>query len=326
VIAMPFNIDPSHLFYAVVALAVIFTVEALYMTFSHRHSYRRQTNARLTAMEGKENREQVLIELRRQRGLSTEGKYRMPVVWLNRLVLQSGAKLGLMRLFVICLALGASAFMVALYIMQENGLVSALAAVAAGLALPLLVLHVMRLRRQKKFSAQLPEALDVVVRSLKAGHPVPVALGMVGREMGDPVGSEFGMVLDELTYGLDLETVLRNLYHRVGQEDLGLMVTAVSLQSSTGGNLSEVLGNLSRIIRERFKLRRKVRALSAEGRVSAYGLASLPAVLFLVLQVIAPKYYGDVWADPLVQPALMLTVFWAVVGMIIMFKMVNFKY
>jgi tight adherence protein B len=198
--------------------------------------------------------------------------------------------------------------------------------VGIGVALPLLVLSVMRRRRQKKFAAQLSEALDIVVRSLKAGHPVPVALGMVGREMGDPVGSEFGMVVDELTYGLDLETVLRNLYHRVGQEDLGLMVTAVSLQSSTGGNLTEVLGNLSRIIRERFKLRRKVRALSAEGRISAYGLASLPLALFLLLQVIAPGYYGDIWEDPLVQPALMATVAWAIVGMIMMYKMVNFKY
>jgi tight adherence protein B len=133
-------------------------------------------------------------------------------------------------------------------------------------------------------------------------------------------------VLDELTYGLDFETVLRNLYHRVGQEDLGLMVTAVSLQSSTGGNLSEVLSNLSRIIRERSKLRRKVRALSAEGRVSAYGLASLPAILFLVLQFIAPAYYGDIWEDPLVQPALIATIAWCMVGIFIMYKMVNFKY
>jgi tight adherence protein B len=207
-----------------------------------------------------QNREQVLIEMRRQRGLSTEGKFLIPVLWLNRLVLQSGTKLGLMRLFLVCLSLSASAFMAGAYLFQENALLSGLAAVAVGMALPLLILSVMRRRRQKKFAAQLPEALDIVVRSLKAGHPVPVALGMVGREMGDPVGSEFGMVVDELTYGLDLETVLRNLYHRVGQEDLGLMVTAVSLQSSTGGNLSEVLGNLSRIIRERFKLRRKVRA------------------------------------------------------------------
>ena len=325
---MPFdlNINTTYLFYAVVALAVIFAVEALYLILSHRLTYRRQTNSRLAAMAGRENREQVLIEMHRQRGLSTEGRYLLPAVWLKRLVLQSGIKLGLLRLFLICLSLSASAFMITAFILQEGPLVSVLVAVAVGVVLPLLVLSVMRWRRQKKFSVQLPEALETVVRSLKAGHPVPVALGMVGREMGDPVGSEFGIVLDELTYGLDLETVLKNLYHRVGQEDLGLMVTAVSLQSSTGGNLSEVLSNLSRIIRERFKIRRKVRSLSAEGRVSAYGLSALPAILFLVLQVIAPKYYGEIWNDPLVQPALIATVAWAMVGMIIMFRMVNFKY
>jgi tight adherence protein B len=140
------------------------------------------------------------------------------------------------------------------------------------------------------------------------------------------VGTEFGMVLDELTYGLDFETVLRNLYHRVGQEDLGLMVTAVSLQSSTGGNLTEVLSNLARVIRERFKLRRKVRALSAEGRVSAYGLSVLPLLLFFLLSFIAPGYYGDIWEDPIVQPVLIATVIWAMVGMFMMYKMVNFKY
>jgi tight adherence protein B len=325
---MPFNIDinNTYLFYTVVALAVIFAVEAIYLVVSHRLSYRRKTNARLGAMEGSQTREQVLLEMRRRRGLSTEGKFLIPVLWLNRLVLQSGTKLGLMRLFLVCLSISATAFMIGAYILQQNALLSGLAAVAVGMALPLLILMVMRGRRQKKFSAQLPEALDIVVRSLKAGHPVPVALGMVGRELGDPVGSEFGMVLDELTYGLDFETVLRNLYHRVGQEDLGLMVTAVSLQISTGGNLTEVLGNLSRIIRERFKLRRKVRALSAEGRVSAYGLSALPAVLFFLLTFIAPGYYGDIWEDPIVQPALMATVVWAMVGMFALYRMVNFKY
>ncbi|MEX2482209.1 MAG: type II secretion system F family protein [Gammaproteobacteria bacterium] len=323
---LPFTINTTYLFYTVVALSVIFAVEALWLVFSHRMSYRRKTNSRLAAMEGKQTREQVLIALRRQRGLSMEGRYLLPVVWLNRLVLQSGIKLGLVRLFLVCLSLCASAFMLAIYSFGANVLVAALIALGAGVVLPLIVMQMMRWRRQSKFAAQLPEALDVVVRSLKAGHPVPVALGMVGREMPDPVGSEFGMVVDELTYGLDLETVLRNLYHRVGQEDLGLMVTAVSLQSSTGGNLSEVLSNLSRIIRERFKIRRKVSALSAEGRVSAYGMAVLPLALFLLLQVIAPAYYGDIWDHPLVQPALMLTVFWATLGMIMMYKMVNFKY
>jgi tight adherence protein B len=325
---MPFNFDLNspYLFYAVIALAVIFAIEAVYLTFSHRFSYRRQTNTRLAAMEGKQTREQVLIELRRQRGLSTEGRYLLPIVWLNRLVLQSGSKLGLTKLLLICLFLSACVFIVVAYVLKENVLLSVLAAVAVGVGLPIVILSFQRRRRQKKFAAQLPEALEIVVRSLKAGHPVPVALGMVGRELSDPAGSEFGMVLDELTYGLDFETVLRNLYHRVGQEDLGLMVTAVSLQSSTGGNLTEVLGNLARVIRERFKLRRKVRALSAEGRVSAYGLSALPALLFLVLTVIAPGYYGDIWEDPIVKPMLMGAVVWAMVGMFIMYKMVNFKY
>jgi tight adherence protein B len=325
---MPFdiNINTTYLFYAVLALAVIFAVEAIYLIFSHRISYNRRTNARLSAMEGKQSREQVLVQMRRQRGLSTEGKFLLPVLWLNRLVLQSGSQLGLVRMFLLCASLSASVYMIAAYVFYVNVVVSSLAAAALGVGLPILFLVVMRKRRQAKFAAQLPEALDVVVRSLKAGHPVPVALGMVGREMGDPAGSEFGILVDELTYGSDLETVLRNLYQRVGQEDLGLMVTAVSLQSSTGGNLTEVLSNLSRIIRARFKLRRKVRALSAEGRVSAYGLSSLPVVLFFILLVIAPKYYGDIWEDPIVQPALMATAVWAIVGMIVMYRMVNFKY
>ena len=94
----------------------------------------------------------------------------------------------------------------------------------------------MRKRRQKTFGAQFPDALDIIVRSLRAGHPVPVAIAMVAREMPDPIGTEFGIVADEITYGADLETAMRNLYFRVGQDDLPLFVTAVAIQSSTGGN------------------------------------------------------------------------------------------
>ena len=111
--------------------------------------------------------------------------------------------------------------------------------------LPLLVLKFKRGRRQKAFGAQFPDALDIIVRSLRAGHPVPIAIAMVAREMADPIGTEFGIVADEITYGADLETGMRNLYFRIGQEDLPLFVTAVAIQSSTGGNLGEILQNLS---------------------------------------------------------------------------------
>ena len=191
--------------------------------------------------------------------------------------------------------------------------------------LPLLVLKFKRGRRQKQFGAQFPDALDIIVRSLRAGHPVPIAISMVAREMADPIGTEFGIVADEITYGADLETGMRNLYFRLGQEDLPLFVTAVAIQSSTGGNLGEILENLSSVIRQRFKMRRKIRALAAEGRASAMILSSLPILMFLVIQVVTPDFYASVWHEDITKMALAGAVGWMLIGNLIMYRMVNFK-
>ena len=323
---MPFDIDVIYFIYILVALAAIFAIEATYLIISRRVSYKQRANSRLQGFDDGAEGEQILVELRRQRGLSKEGRFVLPVLSLNRLVLQSGLRIGLARLIAICLIFAAATFALFGFYLQVGILVASVAAIIVGGVLPFMVLYMMRSMRRYKFSSQLPDAIDIVVRSLRAGHPVPVALGMVGREMPDPVGSEFGMALDELTYGLDLEESMKNMYYRVEQEDLGLMVTAVSLQHTTGGNLSEVLGNLSRIIRARFKMRRKVRALSAEGRVSAYGLSALPAIVFVTLKILAPGYYGDIWDEPITVPLLIGIIVWALIGMAIMYKMVNFKF
>jgi tight adherence protein B len=204
--------------------------------------------------------------------------------------------------------------------------------IACGLAalfcctlLPLLVLRFLRGRRHRKFGMLFPDAIDVIVRSLRAGHPVPIAIQMVGREMPDPIGSEFGMVADEITYGADLETALRNMYFRVGQEDMPLFVTAVAIQGSTGGNLSEILGSLSAVIRLRFKMRRKIKALASEGRFSALLLSSLPIAMFLILQMMSPEFYGSVWHIEATKIALGAAGAWMLVGNLIMHKMINFK-
>ena len=168
-------------------------------------------------------------------------------------------------------------------------------------ALPYLVLRMLRSRRQKKFGAQFPDALDIIVRSLRAGHPVPIAITMVGREMADPIGSEFGIVSDEITYGADLEAAMRNLYARIGSDDLPLFVTAVAIQGSTGGNLGEILEDLSGVIRQRFKMRRKIRALAAEARASALILSALPIGMFIVIQFVAPEFYASVWNEHLTK-------------------------
>jgi tight adherence protein B len=148
---------------------------------------------------------------------------------------------------------------------------------------------------------------------------------MVGREMGDPIGSEFGIVTDEITYGADLETAMRNLYARIGSDDLPLFVTAVAIQGSTGGNLGEILQNLSGVIRQRFKMRRKIRALAAEGRASAMILSALPIGMFFIILWLVPDFYGSVWDVPLTKELVGGASFWMVIGNLIMFRMVNFK-
>jgi tight adherence protein B len=321
---MSFNIDPIYVVYLFVALAAGLAAEAVYLLFFTSRSYRKNINRRLQLLDGQTDREHTLVQLRRERGLSSGGDYRLPLVKLNRLILQSGVTLGLPKLL-IYIGVGAL-FAFATVMFTRDSMLEALgAAVFAATALPLLVLKIKRGRRQKAFGAQFPDALDIIVRSLRAGHPVPIAITMVAREMADPIGSEFGIVADEITYGADLETAMRNLYFRIGQDDLPLFVTAVAIQTSTGGNLGEILENLSAVIRDRFKMRRKIRALAAEGRASAMILSSLPILMFLIVQLVAPEFYASVWHEDLTKVCLGGAACWMGVGNFIMYKMVNFR-
>ena len=321
---MSFDIDPIYLVWLFVAISAGLTAEALYLLFFSRASYRSQINRRLRLSRDQKSRENVLVALRRERGLTSGGHYQLGLVGLNRLVLQSGLTIGLPRLVIIVAVISVLAF-VAVFLLRDDLVEAAAAALLSATALPYLALRMLRGNRQKKFAAQFPDALDTIVRSLRAGHPVPIAITMVGREMPDPMGSEFGMVSDEITYGADLETAMRNLYSRIGSDDLPLFVTAVGIQSSTGGNLGEILENLSGVIRQRFKMRRKIRALAAEGRASAMILSALPIGMFVVIQFLVPDFYGSVWHEHLTKVLLGCGIGWMLAGNLIMFKMVNFK-
>jgi tight adherence protein B len=321
---MPFNIDLIYVIYLFVALAAGLFVEGVYLLFFNTRSYRKNVNRRLKLMDKQVDRESVLVQLRRERGLSMTGDYRLPLVALNRLILQSGLKLGIGTFAIYLVVLALFAFGLVM-VTREDLLQASGAALFCCTLLPLLVLKFKRSRRQKKFGAQFADALDIIVRSLRAGHPVPISITMVAREMADPIGSEFGIVADEITYGADLETGMRNLYFRIGQDDLPLFVTAVAIQSSTGGNLGEILENLSAVIRQRFKMRRKIRALASEGRASAMILSSLPILMFLVIQIITPDFYASVWNEDLTKMCLAGAASWMGIGNFIMYRMVNFR-
>jgi tight adherence protein B len=321
---MSFDLDPIYVIYLLVAVSAGMFVEGAYLLFFSGASYRKNVNRRLKLLRNEPNRENILVQLRKERGLTSAGNYRVGLEFLNRLILQSGLTIGLGKLLTF-VAVGAVVSFSLGLIWRGDLLQALLMALFCGTALPLLVLRYLRSRRQKTFGAQFPDGLDMIVRSLRAGHPVPIALTMVAREMKDPIGGEFGIVVDEITYGADLETALRNLYFRIGQDDLPLFVTAVAIQGSTGGNLGEILENLSGVIRQRFKMRRKIRALAAEGRASAIILSSLPIAMFLIIQVVAPDFYAGVWNEDITKTALAIAGTWMGIGNFIMYRLVNFR-
>jgi tight adherence protein B len=319
-----FDFDPVYLFYLLIGVSAAMFAEGAYLLARNKSTYRKNVNRRLKVMDGTTDRESVLVQLRRERGLTASGDYRLPLINLNQLLLQSGLSLGLGRLAFIAAALAFGGFVAG---MVFGGKLShaAIFALLGGVALPLLVLKILRKRRQKAFSALFPDAIDIITRSLRAGHPVPVAIGMVAREMPDPLGSEFGIVTDEITYGADLESAMRSLFYRVGSDDLPLFVTAVAIQGTTGGNLGEILENLSKVIRDRFKMRRKIRSLASEARASALILSSLPIAMFAIIYFLVPDFYGSVWKEDLTKIGLALGASWMGIGNFIMYRMVNFK-
>jgi tight adherence protein B len=321
---MPFEWDQAYVFYGLAAVSAILFAEAIYLLLFKATSYRSRINRRLSLLTDSPDRVNILVQLRKERGLNREGGLRLPFESLNRLILQSGLTMGLSRLGVIVALAAVVAFAAAVVI--RGSIAEALGwALFTGVLAPYIGLRMLRGRRQKRFGLQFPDAIDIIVRSLRAGHPVPIAVSMVSREMPDPIGTEFGLVADEVTYGADLETAMRNLYFRVGQDDLPLFVTAVAIQGTTGGNLGEILQNLSTVIRQRFKMRRKVKALAAEGRMSAIMLSSLPIGVFFMIHLVSPDFYGSVWQFDLTKMILAAAGAWMLIGNFAMYRMVNFR-
>jgi tight adherence protein B len=314
-----------QVFYACVVLAAVFAGEAAYLLFSEVKSNRDRVNRRVRLSQPDGDRQAVLLQLRKERGIAASGDVGGRMAALASLVAQAGLTVGLPKLVGFSVLSGV-ATAVAVGIMRQSLLEAAVGFLVGTLLLPLFVLQSMRKRRRSKFGIQLPEAIELIVRSLKAGHPVPVAIGLVGRELADPVGTEFGIVADEVTYGSDLVSALRKMQSRVGQEDLPLFLTAVSIQATSGGNLREILQSLADVIRQRIKMRRKIKAISAEGRISAYFLTAMPLLLLLAINVMSPDYYGEVWGETMTQIGLLCAGGWLVMGNLMMKKMISFRF
>jgi tight adherence protein B len=187
------------------------------------------------------------------------------------------------------------------FYVELNAILAMLVSAIFGIGLPLFALTIFRNRRMGKLTAQLPETLDMIVRSLKAGHPIPVAVGLVAKDMAQPIGTEFKLAHDTMAFGLDLREALMRMSERLHTvPELRYVVSAIRIQATSGGNLAEVLASVSKLMRESHKLKMKVKAISAEGRMSGNILAAVPILVVVVLNIITPSYYrGAVENKPL---------------------------
>ncbi|RLE24396.1 MAG: secretion system protein [Actinobacteria bacterium] len=218
---------------------------------------------------------------------------------MDRLALlleQSGRKMPAHRLLLLSISMGIAGGALAWY--STNNYLVGIVAGALLAAIPFLKINLDRSKRLARFEEQLPEAMDIMVRALKAGHPFSGTLKLVAEEMDQPISTEFGIVFADINYGLEVKQAFLNLLERVPNMTLMTVVTAVIVQKETGGNLAETLANISAIVRSRFRFQRKVRSMSAEGRMSAWVLVLIPFVLFVGLMVTSPNYLTDLITEP----------------------------
>lgn len=307
----------------VIFAAVLLAVEAIYGLVSRLWHTQKSVTRRLTLSRQSTDRPEVLEALRPERNNFDR---KNPLLgMLNDRLAQAGMRMGRGMLLLVISALLATSYLVWSVILGI-GLLSTSIALLSTLGLSSLFLEMRRQKRMAEFTEQLPDALDVVVRGVRVGYPLPTALNLVARELPDPIGAEFAMTSDEIFFGQDVRTAVENLYSRVGHEDLQFFVVAINVQNQTGGNLAEVLARLSRLLRTRSKLRLKIRSLSAEGRISAVVLSLMPFVLFGGISLISPSYFGEIRNDPLVMPALIYGAISLLIGNVLMYRMVHFKF
>ena len=308
--------------YIIIFCAVLLAVQGGYWLFAEQQRTRGAINRRLVLAKQTGSAQEIFETLKRERGLI--GLDNEHFARLNDLIVQTGLRLDGKLLIVIAFSLGVL-FFVLFGIAFGYGLLSFIfSAIFSALSM-VLFLALIRRKRIAKFSEQLPDAIDVIVRGVKSGYPFTVALGLVAKEMSDPIGTEFGMTSDEISFGSEIGAALDNLFHRVGHGDLLYLIMSLKIQNQTGGNLAEILSRLARLLRERAMLRLKVRAISAEGRLSAVFLTAMPFVLFGVISLMQPDYFYSVRNHPIIMPALVVGLIMLGVGNVIIYRMVNFK-
>ena len=319
-----------YLFATLIFIAVVLMVEGLYLSWNSTKGPEAERVARrLRVMSAGGYADQQMISITKERLLSNAPLLqrllvRIPrVSALDRLLQQSGKSWSVADVLGMTLLTFVAVFFVSSYFALPFLLQLAL---AGGLAtVPILLVSRAKSKRLTRIENQLPDALDLMGRALRAGHAFPTALKMVGDEMNDPLAAEFRIAFDEVNFGISMPDALSNMATRVPSTDLRYFVIAVLIQRETGGNLSELLTSISAIIRDRIKLMGQVKVLSAEGKMSAWVLGLLPFGAAAMIQLTNPEFLEVLYTDPGGRKMLAVAFTMMVFGVLVMRKVIRIR-
>ncbi|MEL7258958.1 MAG: type II secretion system F family protein [Pseudomonadota bacterium] len=320
------SISAEPIIYGLIFVGVLVLVEGLYLTvFGRSISLNNRVNRRLEMLDKSGNREEVMEKLRKEMEQHLKAR-KIPLYSILSNKAQKAAiaftpkqlvflMIGLSFLAFVGLSVGtATPFAVRIVV-----------SAAMGVGGVFTWINMKANKRMALLEEQLPDAIELMVRSLRVGHPFSSAISIVSDEVADPLATEFGVIADEAAYGRDMGEALKDMAERIDMQDLRFLAVAVTIQQQSGGNLAEILDGLAKVIRARFRLFRRVKAITAEAKWSGKFLSGFPILALIGIQLIKPDYYDEAMEHPYFIPACLFVGGFLIANLIVMRALVNIK-
>lgn len=314
------------IFYGLIFAAALLVIDTVLRLIGRSRRKSSDVRNRIETLRASKGVEDAYGTLLKQRGIAGRGGEQDIGSQINLYLAQTGVSVGGLRQVLYMILLILFGTIVSFIFISRNPPVTVGFGVAIGIAIAALIVYWLRRRRIARFTDQLAPAIDIVVRSLHAGHPFQTAISLVSREMPDPIGTEFGILTDQLTFGAEVEQAMLNMYDRVGAPELNMLMVSVSVQRGTGGNLAEILQNLAQMVRDRLIIKKKVRAISAEGRITAWIMIFFPFGLYLMIKTLVPTYFDPFWESEYSNIVAIGCLIFLGCGMLIIRRLVNFDF
>lgn len=316
----------SPLIYLAIFGAVLLLINGIYlMAFGRSIEHDSKLNRRLELMQKGQAKKDVMEQLRKERSIH-KGGFSIPLYgMIEERARKGNIAFSPRTLILLMFALSAFSFVMLSFTTPTEPGIRAGISIVFGFGGVFVWVSGKAKKRVGAIEEQLPEAIDLMVRSLRVGHPFGASLGIAADEIADPLGTELGLISDEIAYGRDAGEAIAEFGERVDLQDIRFLAVAVSIQQKSGGNLAEILDGLSKVVRARFKLFRRVRAITAEAKWSGMFLSGFPIVAMLMIQAIKPDYYDNVKETPYYLPLAIVVGVFLIINILYMRKMTDIK-